>query len=203
MRYSMGDVGMLQAMYDDPAWVHDFCDVFTAFTIRHLEFLFREVGIPDSYTVYDDLAYTTTSFCSPAMYREFITPYHTRLVRFLKDHGISVILHSCGNISRQLANIVDAGIDCVQPMEAKTHMDLFQLASDFQGRLCFMGNIDIRALETNRPSVIEAEILPKLERVRRNRIPYIFHTDHSISPLVRIESYEHALELFRENCHYA
>ena len=202
LRYSMGDVGMLEAMYDDPEWIHDFCKVFTDFTITHLEYVFSEVGVPDAYTIYDDMAYTTSSFCSPAMYREMITPYHKRLVQFLKSYGIGVILHSCGKIDNQLENIIEAGIDCVQPLEAKTGMDLFAMADAFKGKIAFMGNIDIRALETNCFETIDREILPKLRKIREQRIPYIFHTDHSVSPLVNVASYEHALELVRHNCRY-
>ncbi len=202
MRYSMGDVIMLESMIDDPEWIHDFCRVFTDFTITHLDFLFGAVGVPDAYTIYDDMAYTKSSFCSPAMYREFITPYHKRLVGFLKDHGAAVILHTDGLISKHFDSFIEAGIDCVQPMEAKTGMDMFALANAYGDRIAFMGNIDIRALETNDHARIEKEILPKLERIRRERIPYIFHSDHSISTLVRIESYEYALKLFRENCRY-
>ncbi len=33
--------------------------MFTDFTIQHVDYMFREVGIPDAYTVYDDMAYTT------------------------------------------------------------------------------------------------------------------------------------------------
>ena len=202
LRYSMGDVAMLENMYDDPVWIKDFCDVFTSFTIKHLEYIFQEVGIPDAYTIYDDMAYTTSCFCSPGMYRELITPYHKRLVDFLKSYGIGVILHSCGKIDQQMENIIAAGIDCIQPLEAKTGMDISAMAEACKNKIVFMGNIDIRALEKNRADAIEQEILPKLKKIRENRIPYIFHTDHSVSPLVDVSSYEYALNLFRENCQY-
>ena len=202
MRYSMGDFAMLEAFATDPDWLRDFCEVYTDFTITHVDYLFREVGAPDGYTIYDDMAYTTSSFVSPAMYRELITPYHRRFVDFLKSHGVAVILHSCGQVAGQLENVVAAGIDCVQPMEAKTGMDMIALAEAFRGRLAFMGNIDIRALETNDRQAVADEILPKLAAVRDNRIPYIFHTDHSVSPLVNVTTYEYALELFRDNCTY-
>jgi len=202
LRYSMGDVGMLQAMYDDQEWIKDFCQVFTDFTITHLEYLFSEVGVPDAYTIYDDMAYTKSSFCSPAMYRELITPYHKQLVQFLKSYNIGVILHCCGKFDGQLENVVEAGIDCIQPWEVKTGMNMFAMAKEFKGKITFMGNIDIRALETNCYENIDREILPKLQKIRAERIPYIFHTDHSISPVVKVKSYEHALKRFRENCSY-
>jgi uroporphyrinogen-III decarboxylase len=101
-----------------------------------------------------------------------------------------------------MENIIAAGIDCVQPMEAKTGMDLAELGREFGDRIAFMGNIDIRALETNDRAQVDAEVLPKLRAVREQRIPYIFHTDHSVSPLVRIETYAYAVDLFRRHCRY-
>ena len=202
MRYSMGDVRMLEAFHLEPEWIRDFCSVYTDFTIMHVEYLFREVGVPDGYTIYDDMAYTTSSFASPQMYRDMITPYHKKFVDFLKSYDVSVIQHSCGNVVGQLENIIEAGIDCIQPLEAKTGMDIVELGKKFGDRIAFMGNIDIRALETNEHAKIREEVISKLDSIRENKIPYIFHTDHSISPLVEVPSYEYALQLFRENCNY-
>jgi hypothetical protein len=65
-----------------------------------------------------------------------------------------------------------------------------------------MGNIDIRAFEAKDRQAQEDEILPKLRLVRRNRIPYIFHSDHSIPKSVRMQTYLYALELNRKYGRY-
>ena len=65
-----------------------------------------------------------------------------------------------------------------------------------------MGNIDIRALETNDPAKVEAEIAPKLRELKRLRVPYIFHSDHSVPPTVKYETYCHALRVFNEHRKY-
>jgi len=202
MRAAMGDVKMLEAFLLEPDWIHDFCSVYTDFTIRHVEYVFQEVGVPDGYTIYGDMAYTKSSLVSPECYRELIVPYIRKFTDFLHSHGVSAILHCCGNFEPQMENIIAAGIDCVQPIEAKTGMDLATLGRKFGDRIAFMGNIDIRALETNDPSAVEAEIVPKLSTVRKNQIPYIFHSDHSISPAVTVRTYQYALDLFRRHCRY-
>jgi len=202
MRASMGDVRMLEACLLEPEWVHDFCSVYADFTIRHVEYVFREVGVPDGYTIYDDMAYAKSSFISPEAYRELIVPYLRRFTDFLHGYGVYVIMHCCGNFEPQMENILDAGVDCIQPIEAKAGMKLADLGKRFGDRIAFMGNIDIRALETNNRAAVEAEIAPKLRMVRERRIPYIFHTDHSVSPGVSVSTYEYALELFRQHCRY-
>jgi uroporphyrinogen decarboxylase len=202
MRYSMGDFVMLQACALEPDWIKDFCEVYTNFTIMHVEYLFNNVGIPDAYTIYDDMAYTKNCFISPQMYKELIVPYTRKFVEFLKSYNVSVFMHSCGYIEPQLPNIIEAGIDCIQPLEAKTGMDIVKLANTYGDKIAFMGNIDVRALETNNKHEIEKEIVAKLKSVKENRIPYIFHTDHSISTLIEIPSYQYALEVFWQNCKY-
>jgi uroporphyrinogen-III decarboxylase len=65
-----------------------------------------------------------------------------------------------------------------------------------------MGNIDITVLETNNRDLIREEVLSKLNGMRELQKPYIFMSDHSISPGVDLSSYQYMLELFRENCSY-
>jgi len=202
MRASMGDVTMLEAMLLDRPWIDDFSSVVTDFMIRHYDYLFREVGIPDGFFMYEDLGYTRAPFISPEMHRDIILPWHKKFIGFIKSYGIPVIMHTCGNIVPHIPAIIESGVDCLQPMEAKTGMNVVELGQTFAGKLSFMGNMDIRAFETNDKEAIRAEILPKLTGIRKHKIPYIMHSDHSISPMVTYESYKYAVSLFRENSHY-
>ncbi|MEK6797189.1 MAG: uroporphyrinogen decarboxylase family protein [Spirochaetota bacterium] len=202
MRASMGDVVMSESAALEPAWIHDYCSVMTDFMIEHYDYLFREVGKPDGMFIYEDLGYTKDAFFSPAMHRELILPYHKKFFGFLKDHKLPVIMHTCGNIVKHIPAIIESGVDCLQPMEAKTGMNVVELGQTYAGKLSFMGNINIMALETNDRAAIDAEILPKLAGVRKLRIPYVFHSDHSISYDVKLSTYEYALDLFRKNCTY-
>ncbi|MBI4976804.1 MAG: hypothetical protein HZC28_04940 [Spirochaetes bacterium] len=202
MRASMGDVVMSEAAALDPDWITDYCSVMTDFMIMHCDYLFREVGKPDGMFIYEDLGYTKDVFFSPAMHRELILPHHKKFFGFLKDHKLPIIMHTCGNVTKHIPAIIESGVDCLQPMEAKTGMNVVELGKQYAGKLAFMGNINIMALETNDRKKVDEEILPKLKGVRENRIPYIFHSDHSISYDVNRSTYEYALDLFWKNCKY-
>ncbi len=202
MRASMGDVVMLENILLNKAWIEDFCTVITDFYIQHLEYLFSEVGTADGFFLYEDLGYTNASFISPELHREMILPHHKKLVDFIHSYDIPVIIHTCGNIEPHIPAIIEAGFDCLQPMEAKTGMNVVDLGQEYAGRISFMGNIDIQALETNDRDTIREEVLTKLDGVTRNRIPYVLHSDHSISPGVSLDSYRYMVELFRDNCDY-
>lgn len=205
MRKAMGDFIFLEAMILEPDWIHDFCRVVTDAIILHLDYLIREAGKPDGVWTYDDMGTTRAPLFSPAMYREFVFPYHKRIVDFCHDHGVPMILHACGNIRPFLPDIAAAGVDMLHPLEAKAgqHVTEFAAATAAAGRrMAFAGNMDIRAFSSNDPAVLEAEIVPKLQMIREKRIPYVFMSDHSIPGSVKMKTYEFALELVRKHGRY-
>ena len=205
MRRAMGDVIFLESMVLEPAWIHDFCNVVTDNILIHLDYLIREAGRPDGVWTYDDMGYTRAPFFSPDMYREFIFPYHKRVVDFCHDHGLPLILHACGNVRPFLPDLAATGLDMLHPLEAKAgqHVAGFAEAVAATGRrMAFAGNMDIRAFSSNDPAALEAEIVPKLRTIREKRIPYVFMSDHSIPGAVNLGTYEFALELFRKYGRY-
>lgn len=202
LRATIGDENFLPALLLEPDWIHDFCQVYLDMYRAHYDLLFREVGLPDCMWVYEDFGFTNGLFCSPRTMAELVFPYEKQLVGFFHDHGLPVILHSCGDIREAIPLIIDAGFDCLQPMEAKAGCDVVEIAKTYGRRIAYMGNIDVVALSTNDPVKIEAEILPKLKALKDMRAPYMFHSDHSISPAISYDTYTYAVDLFRENSRY-
>ena len=202
LRKTLGDVTMLEALLLEPEWIHDVCSRVTRKNIEHYELLFHEVGLPDGVHMYEDLGYTAAPFASPACHREMVLPYHKQLFSFFKDHNLPVILHTCGDFRPHLDSLIEAGVDCIQAMEAKTGMNVVQLAETYKDKLCFMGNIDIRALESGDRDRIRTECLGKLNGMKALRAPYIYMSDHSIPPSVKLADYEYMLELYHDNCWY-
>jgi len=202
LRGTLGDQIMLESLALEPEWIHDFNRTYTDFYLRHLAYLFDHAGQPDGAFIYEDLGYNKGLFCSPAMYRELIMPYHRELFSFFHDRDMPVILHSCGNATAAVPMLLEAGIDCLQPMEAKAGMDVVELARQFGDRLSFMGNLDVRVLESGNKEAIEAEIVGKMEALKSLGAAYFFHSDHSITPNVSFASYQFALEVFRAHCRY-
>ena len=131
-----------------------------------------------------------------------ILPYHKQLFGLFKDHNLPIILHTCGDFRPHIDSIIEAGADCIQAMEAKTGMDVVTLAEQYKDKLCFMGNIDIRALESGNRDRIKEESLTKLNGMKALRAPYVYMSDHSIPPSVTLKDYEYMLELFAEHCRY-
>ncbi len=202
LRRILGDVTMLESLLLEPEWIHDFNQLITDKHLEHYQLLFNEVGLPDGLHIYEDLGYTAAPFASPACHRELILPYHKQLFGFFKDHNLPVIMHTCGDFRPHIDSIIEAGVDCIQAMEAKTGMNVLDLAEQYKDKLCFMGNLDIRALESGDRDQIRTECLGKLEGMKKIRAPFIYMSDHSIPPTVSVESFEYMQELYHDHCRY-
>jgi uroporphyrinogen decarboxylase len=202
LRGSLGDVCMLESMLCDPEWIHDVCRVVSDCMIRHLRYAFEQAGAPDGAFVYEDLGYTNGLWASPKIMSELVMPYHKELVDFFHSQGLPAILHTCGDVRDAVDLIVDCGWDCLQPMEAKAGNDVVAFAEQCDGRMAFMGNINVMVLETGDRGAIRREIESKLIPLRERGVPYVFHSDHSIPPTIRYDSYRYALDVFRELADY-
>jgi uroporphyrinogen decarboxylase len=86
----------------DPAWIHDFCQVYTEFYKKHFDYMFEKVGLPDGIWLYEDLGYKNGLFASPKVMKNLIFPYYQELVAFFHEKGLPVILHSCSQAAPDL-----------------------------------------------------------------------------------------------------
>lgn len=180
---------MLMGMALDPDWVRDMVDTYADLTIRHLDVLFAEEGLPDSIWFYEDMGYKQSPFMSPKMYAEIVQPGHERLFRYAHDIGRKVIVHSCGFVEPLLPGLIEAGMDCLQAMEVKAGMDMPRLWLNFGKQISFCGNIDVRELVSNDLARVHAELDCKIRPVLAGGGSYILHSDHSIPPDVNYETY--------------
>lgn len=100
----------------------------------------EEFGI-NGVWVGDDLGTTDTLFFSPEKYREIFKPYHKRIVDEYHRYGVPVILHSHGNISGIFEDLVDAGFDCIDPLDPDDNIDLKNVKLKFGDKLVLKGGI--------------------------------------------------------------
>lgn len=184
---------LLMGMAADGEWVRRMAAVYADLTIRLLEILFAREGEPDGLWVWDDLGYKNTSFMSPAMYREILFPAHKRLFDFAHGRKLPVVLHCDGFVEALVPDLMEAGIDCLQPIETKAGMDLLKLKREFGARIALIGGMDERVLETNDLAAVDAELEKKLPGAMAGS-GYVLQVDHSVSSNVKYETYRHFVE---------
>ncbi|MBN1686625.1 MAG: hypothetical protein JW852_08215 [Spirochaetales bacterium] len=189
-----GHVNLLMGMADDPEWVRDMVEVYSRLTVDLLETLVSTEGLPDGLWVWDDLGFKNGPFMSPAMYRDLIFPAHKRLFDWAHARKLPVILHSDGFVAPLMHHLLDAGIDCLQPLEAKSGMDILALTRDFGDRVAFIGGMDARVLVTNDLGKVKAELEAKVPAAMAGNA-YILQVDHSVPVQVDYETYRYFVEM--------
>lgn len=183
--WMMGTENCLIAMIEEPEFVQDIFDTY----LNRCEELFSRIWDAgyrfDEIYWPDDMGYKGTTFFSPEMYRQLVKPYHSRAVKWAHDRGIYARLHSCGNVMSLVPDLMDAGIDALNPLEVKAGMDAFALKREYGGRLTLHGGINA-AMWHDTEAVI-AEIREKVPVLKENG-GYIFSSDHSIPNSVSLEN---------------
>lgn len=89
----------------------------------------------------DDLGGQNGPLISPAMYRRYFKPYHQSLWSRAKELAeVKVMLHCCGGVRELLPDLIDAGLDAINPVQFNcAGMDTAELKADFGGSLTFWG----------------------------------------------------------------
>lgn len=67
-------------------------------------------------------------FISPEHFNRFMIPYFKKLISFIKNKGIEVvILDSDGDIKKLLPFFIDAGVNAIMPFEVQAGMDIIEI----------------------------------------------------------------------------
>jgi uroporphyrinogen decarboxylase len=126
----------------EPDRAHDLLERLTQLHLTTLEKYLGLVGrYIDVIVFFDDLGMQTGPQISPRMYREFFKPRHARLWRRAKELAdVKVLLHSCGSIRLLLPDMIEAGLDAVNPVQiASRGMDAESLKRDLGKDITFWG----------------------------------------------------------------
>jgi len=197
-------IGSENALY----WMATDADLFNAFVDRLGKFLldFAEAQIQagkgrlSGMYIWGDVAYVNGMLFGAPRWREVFKPHVKALIDLCHRHGLMTIYHGCGDARAILGDMVEIGLDAYNPLEAKAHLDVVELKKTYAGKLAFVGNIDVRVLESGDPEKIRRETRYKLQAARGGG--WVFQSDHSISSSVTPESYELAIRTLREAGNY-
>ncbi|MBN1997245.1 methyltransferase [candidate division KSB1 bacterium] len=126
----------------EPAKTHKFLDNLVALHLKNLEKFLSLVGESIDIIVFgDDLGMQTGPQISPKMYREFFKARHRILWNKVKQlANVKVMLHCCGGIKQLLPDLIDAGLDAVNPVQISCRgMDTATLKKEFGKDITFWG----------------------------------------------------------------
>jgi uroporphyrinogen decarboxylase len=142
--------------------------------------------------LWDDYGYKTGLFMSPRNYQNFVFPWLKRICSAAHKRNCKVILHSDGDLSEIFEDIINCGVDVLNPIESTTanpDYDIFKLNKKYGDKITFSGNLSPMLLAVGSASEIE-ENAKKLIRELGPGGGYIFGSGHSINPAISVENFE-------------
>ena len=150
--------------------------------------------------IWGDVAYDGGMFFSPDYWRRAYKPQLARLCDAAHDAGLVTVYHGCGNASAVFDDMIEAGVDAYNPLEAKAGLDVVELKRRYGDRWAFNGNIDVRVLATNDRDAVRREVLTKLNAAKGGG--FILQSDHSVPDNVAPATYDYLVNLVREHGTY-
>jgi len=137
-----GPEEFLAMLAGEPERAHRFLDTVTEIHLSRIRNFMDAVGeYIDIVSFADDLGMQSGPQISPSMYREFFKPRHEAMYKGVKEMAdVKVLLHSCGSIRAFLPDLIQAGVDAVNPVQIScAGMDAADLKKDFGKDITFWG----------------------------------------------------------------
>jgi uroporphyrinogen decarboxylase len=177
LRFLIGEENLYYWYFDKPDLIKRILDHLCGMWLAIAEELTAMIDF-DYGRFYEDMAYKSGSLISPAMFRNFMTPYYRRLIDFAKSKGVEIfVVDSDGYIEELIPLFLEAGVTALLPFEVRAGNDIERVRERYPS-FGILGGIDKTALSSQK------EIDRELDKVARMiaRGGYIPYIDHGIPP---------------------
>lgn len=139
-RNLMGFQELMMAFCMEPELVRSLVEMSVDLNIEFAEEAARHGA--DFVFTGDDYSSGQAPFMAPDTFRELMYPGLKRVFNGFHNHGLPIIKHTDGNIMPLLDMILDAGIDCLDPIDPLGNMDIAEMKRDYGDQLALKGNVN-------------------------------------------------------------
>ncbi|MCL4377961.1 MAG: uroporphyrinogen decarboxylase family protein [Actinobacteria bacterium] len=155
----------------------------------------------DIIQVNDDLGTQNGPQFNRELYKEILKPYHKKLWQYIKQKSKKyLLLHSCGSIYELIPDLIEIGIDAINPVQVSArNMDSKKLKIEFGKDITFWGGgCDTqKILPFGKPGDVKEEVKKRVEDLSGNG-GFVFCQVHNIQPDVPVENILAMYEAVRE-----
>ena len=177
--WTVGTERLRMALLDQPEWCVDMFNHFLDVDIALLDRVWDAGYTFDAVNWPDDMGYKQNQFFSVRTYRK----------------GVKVRLHSCGDIRPFIPELVEIGIDGLNPLEVKAGMDPLAIKNTYGSDLLLHGGINA-VLWDDKDAI--AEEMNRVIPVVKENGGYIFSSDHSVPSAVSLENFRYIVNLAKK-----
>ncbi|MBE0697695.1 MAG: hypothetical protein IH586_12305 [Anaerolineaceae bacterium] len=137
---------------------------------KNMVMLENIVGCPDidGILLGSDWGTQANLIMSPRTWRKMIAPGEQKEYNLLKKFGKDVFVHSCGDIQRIMPDLVEMGVDGLNPVQPEC-MDLAGLKEKYGHKITFWGGISTqRTLPYGTPAEVEQDVAQTIQVMSQN-----------------------------------
>ncbi len=140
-------------------------------------------GLIDFIYVAEDLGTQDTLLMSPATFRRYLKPGMRKMIDLAHSFGVKVMHHDDGAIRPLLAELIEMGIDVLNPIQWRCKgMEREELARDFGKLVVFHGGVDNQqTLPFGTPDNVRREVADNI-RIFRQGKGYVVAPCHNLQP---------------------
>jgi uroporphyrinogen decarboxylase len=184
----MGFENFCLKLVDDPGLVQAVVDWLGSSQLAVLEILLQydcvgTIWLPD------DLCYNSGPVVSPKVYRTYIYPWYVKIVNRCHQADIPVGLHSDGDLTRLLPDLVACGFDAIHPFEPPMN-DIVAVKRDWGDRISVAGGVDLKeTLCRGSPQDVEDEVRSRVASLAPGG-GWLLGSSNSIPDFVPVGNYK-------------
>jgi uroporphyrinogen-III decarboxylase len=90
----------------------------------------------------DDIAGNKGLLFSYDYFLDTVYPVYKEISRVIKGNDLFTFFHSDGDTRKVINSLIEAGYDCLHPIDTQAGLNLYELKKEFGERVSFMGHID-------------------------------------------------------------
>lgn len=153
--------GFSEAMMDfaeEPPELQMLLDKVLEYNLRQGKNLLAELGEPQLVYFGDDLGMQNSLPMSPETWRKYLKPCFARIYKPFKDAGHSIYMHTDGHILEIIPDLVDCGVDVVNPQFRANPIDELARVCREETRVCVDLDLDRQMFPFCTPSDIDAHV---------------------------------------------
>lgn len=156
----------------------------------------------DVLQVGSDIATQHGLLMSKEMWREYLMPILRDVIQGAKSENPEMLVryHSCGNVSSLLEELIELGVDILDPCQPEA-MDLFELKRRYGRDICFHGGIGVQSVLPHGTVQEVRDCVRRTIDVMGEGGGYICAPSHNVCKEVPLENYMAFVETVREYGH--
>jgi uroporphyrinogen decarboxylase len=196
---------LLCDMMISPHMAEYIIDRYTDFYVDYYSEMFEATQSRiDILRIADDFGTQIGSLISMELFRKFVKPKVKKLVEMAHAYGVKVMFHSCGSIINYIDELIEAGVDILDPIQTRAErMDPVYIKQRFGERICLHGSLDTQyTLPKGSAEEVKKEVRDRISVLGAGG-GFIIAPSHTLQTDVPIQNIEAIYEATREYGNYS